>query len=216
MPRYQAELSWQENWALMLPLFKAMPAIHINTCPRPLFLTIRMKQVDFTVSHCMIDSRTFGGGSSLSPKAIPRMFWAQAATSELVFPVPGWHLTKSTAWITLLPAVHVPGHWLRLQSWYSAAMPCDVWPATCPLLCLIKQLAKSDSKFKNTLTWQRAEAGHQEWWNILNKPPQGLWWHMTYKDPPPEEKCLNIQIYYPEYNVFQEILSCLPPLRYIF
>ena len=86
--------------------------------------------------------------------------------------------------------------------------PCHIMFGQCTLRCLIRSLAKSDSKFKTTFTQQRADGEQPQCWNTLTKRAAGS--IPAYNDFLLQERHLTTHIYCPAYNVFQEILLSNP------
>ena len=78
------------------------------------------------------------------------------------------------------------------------------------LWCLIRSLGKSDSKFKTTFTWQRADGEQPQCWNTLTNHQRAAGSIPTYNDFLLQESHLTTHIYCPAYNVFQEILFSNP------
>ena len=78
------------------------------------------------------------------------------------------------------------------------------------LWCLIRSLAKSDSKFKTTFTWQRTDGEQPQCWNTLTNHQRAAGSIPTYNDFLLQERHLTTHIYCPAYNVFQEILFSNP------
>lgn len=168
MRRRWAE-SWRGNWEWMLPLSKGKTAAYIYICPRPQFSHIQNEVSGFhgLTSH----NSDFWGWLITISEGNSKDILSKGSNLEASVPCARSAPHKGFAWITLF-ASSCSEYWLKLQSCYFAARQHNVWPATCTLQCLIRSLAKSDSKFKNPLTWQRTKVGQPQCWNKLNKTPQ--------------------------------------------
>lgn len=125
-----------------------------------------------------------------------------------MFPVPEFQSHKDCCSNNYLLQVRVLRSRLKLQSNDSTVMTCNVWPATHTLWYLIKSHVKSDSKLKISLTRQRAEARQTQCGNTFTAHCRVAGGIPCCHDDLLQEKYLNIHLYCPEYNAFQEILSC--------